>query len=54
MSRLARHTPDDPDLWAAPPMPVRDPRRRCWCGRPVPGGSLDGLNCAEHDQEIEQ
>lgn len=23
--------------------------RRCWCGRPVPESSSDGIHCAEHD-----
>ena len=47
MSRLAREYPDQPDVWANPPLPVpvrcADPR----CGRRV---SWDGVFCAEHDE----
>lgn len=26
--------------------------RKCWCRKPVPASSLDGIHCAEHDDEV--
>lgn len=46
MSRLAREYPDQPELWADPPVHVWRRVVRCHCGRPV---SWDGVFCAEHD-----
>lgn len=45
--RLAWHYGHGPGMGI--PCPTA---RRCTCGRPVPVSSLDGINCAEHDDEV--
>jgi hypothetical protein len=54
MSRLSRAYPDDPEMWASPPLHA-DVRVRCAdprCGRRVSPTSLCGCHCSEHDDAL--